>query len=572
MKRTTATAVLAGVLGVACGGDDSVRNTGADGATDGGDDGVDDGVDDGDDDGEDVDDADGTDGDDGELEFDPAPAVLPRLTGLQYRNSLEMLFGPDLPTVAVEPDTNPYLFYSIGATSTTLSELGAQMYEEAADTISAAIFDDPDRRVALVGCTPASPGDACVVDFVASFGRRAYRRPLTDDEQNRWVLVATDLADGDAWQGLRVAVAGMLQSPNFLYRVELGEPDPDDPAVLRFTDYEMASRLSFLVWNTTPDDALLDAADSGVLSTAEGITEHTERLLADERARGAVQDFFAQYFDLGGLDGLSRDPSTYPLFSQTLPESMRNEVRLLVDDFVFRRDDDIRQVFSTRTTFVNDDLAALYGVTAPGATAISFVPVELPEDGPRAGLLTSGAFLAMNAHETENSPTLRGKYVRERVLCQSVPPPPDDVDTNLPEDQGEGGTLRERLEAHRDNPACAACHAFTDPPGFLFEHFDPIGVYRTEDNGYPIDASGELDGIELSDARDLAAVLGQDPRVGQCIATQLFRHANGRLEHSGEFSALMDLNDRFGARGYRFTELMLEMVTHEAFRTVGVQQ
>ncbi|MEM6995612.1 MAG: DUF1588 domain-containing protein, partial [Myxococcota bacterium] len=229
-------------------------------------------------------------------------------------------------------------------------------------------------------------------------------------------------------------------------------------------------------------------------------------------------------------------------------------------------------VFSTRTTFVNDDLAELYGVTAPGATAISFVAVDLPEDGPRAGLLTSAAFLSMNAHETENSPTLRGKYVRERVLCQEVPPPPDDVNTDIPDAAGEANTLRERLEAHRDNPECAACHAFIDPPGFLFEHFDPLGAYRTEDNGYPIDASGELDGVPLADASELAALLGEDPRVGQCVVTQLFRHANGRLEDSGELPALVDIDDRFGDEGYRFGDLLVKLVTHDAFRTLGVAQ
>ncbi len=544
------------------------------GESDGGDDGVD-ADDDGDDDGDDGDsgdDGDGDSGDDGGLEFDPAPAVLPRLTALQYRNSVEALLGEELPPLSVEPDTNPYLFYSVGATSTTLSELGVQMYEEAAETAATVVFEDPERRLALLGCTPTTPGDACVADFIGTFGRRAYRRPLSGTEQARWVAIATDLADGDVWQGVRMAVSGMLQSPNFLYRVELGQPDPDDPTRLRYTDYEMASRLSFLLWNSTPDDELLDAADSGALSTEDGLTAQAQRLLQAPRARDAVQDFFGQYFDLGRLDGLTRDASTYPLFSDTLPESMRNEVRLLVDDFVFRRNDDIRHVFSTRTTFVNDDLAELYGVQAPGATAISFVAVDLPEDGPRAGMLTSAAFLAMNAHETENSPTLRGKYVRERVLCQAVPPPPDDVDTNVPDDMGEGKTLRERLEAHRDNPECAACHAFIDPPGFLFEHFDPIGAYRTEDNGYPIDASGELDGIELADAAGLAAVLGEDPRVGQCVVTQLFRHANGRLEQAGELPALVDINDEFGEQGYRFADLLVQLVTHEAFRTAGVAQ
>lgn len=333
--------------------------------------------------------------DDGDTEgeplvVDPAPAVLPRLTADQYRNSLELLLGPGLPAVALEPDTNPYLFFNIGATTTTLSELGTQQYEEAADEVTRVIFDDADRRLALVGCEPAAPGDQCVQGFLEDFGRRAYRRPLSSDELARWQQITVDLAAPDAWEGLRLAVAGMLQSPHFLYRVELGEPDPDDPDRLRYTSFEMASRLSFLLWNTTPDDELLDAAQDEELLDEDGLRAHAERMLDDPRANKAVQEFFAQYFDLGRLGGVTRDVEAYPMYADSLPQSMRTEVQLLVDDFVFRRDADIRGIFGTRSTFVNEELAMLYGVEAPGASPIAFVPVELPADGPRAGLLTWG--------------------------------------------------------------------------------------------------------------------------------------------------------------------------------------
>jgi hypothetical protein len=251
---------------------------------------------------------------------------------------------------------------------------------------------------------------------------------------------------------------------------------------------------------------------------------------------------------------------------------MRTELKLLVDDLVERRDADIRTIFSTRSTFVNDDLAALYGVEADGATAIAFVPVELPEDGPRAGMLTLAAFLTMNAHEASTSPTLRGKYVRERVLCQSVPPPPPDVATEIENDPTDPKTLRELLEQHRENPACAACHEFIDPPGFLFEHFDAMGGYRTLDNGYPIDASGDLDGIPLADARDLAGVLESDERVGRCIVQQLFRHAQGRLDADAEYAAIDQIHAQFAAAGFRFKALMVALVAHDSFRFVATPE
>ena len=502
----------------------------------------------------------------------PAPPVLPRLTQRQYLNSIEALLGPGLPVPPLEPDTSPYLFASIGATSTTLSELGVQQYEEAADLFTGIVFADAARREALVGCLPAAPGDACVTDFIIRFGKRAYRRPLHTDEQARWLLMATELANGDAWQGLRYAVAGMLQSPHFLYRVELGEPDPLDPTRLRYTGHEMATRLSFLLWNTMPDDALLTAAANGDLLTDAGLRAETERLLADPRARTAIRDFFTQFLDLGRLDGITRDPVRHPLFTPTLIESMRTEVRLLVEDLIYRQQGDIRSIFSTRRTFLNSELAALYGVLAPGATPITFVPVELPEDGPRAGILTLGAFLTMNAHETENSPTARGKYVRSRVLCQDVPAPPPDIDLNLDPEEGEGKTLRERLEQHRADPTCAGCHAFIDPPGFLFEHFDPIGAWRDLDNGNPIDSSGDLDGMPLADARGLAELLKDDKRVGRCIVTQLYRHAIGRRDRSSEWGELDEVAADFADEGYRFTELLQILVTSEVFRTVAEEE
>lgn len=497
------------------------------------------------------------------------PVVLPRLTATQYRNSLEALLGPGLPPVSVEPDTNPYLFYSIGAASTTLSELGAGQYETAADTVTHFVFDDPARRGVVVGCEPASPGDTCVSQFLTRFGRRAFRRPLSTDEHARWLKIAVDLAQPGAWEGLRTAVAGMLQSPHFLYRVDVGTPDPDDPDRLRYTGDEIASRLSFLLWDSMPDDALFAAADRGDLGHEGGIRVEAERLLADARARTAVQSFFAQHLDLGRLAGVTRDPAAYPMFSATMPVSMRAEVELLVDDVVFRDGGDVRRIFSTRRTFVNSELAALYGVAAAGATPIAFVPVELPDDGPRAGLLTLGAFLTMNAKQTQTSPTARGKYIRERVLCQAVPAPPDDVNTDIDPPTDPGETMREKLEQHRSNPACAGCHAFIDPPGLLFESFDPAGAYRELENGVPVDASGDLDGVPLANARALADRLADEPLVGRCMVTQLFRHAQGRLETADEAATIDDLDARFTEADYRFLDLVLALVMHDGFRSAS---
>ncbi len=509
-------------------------------------------------------------------QLEPAAAVLPRLTETQYRNALVDLFGPTLPPLTVEPDTSPYLFVSIGAASTSLSELGTQQYEENADAITHYVFSDPLRRAVFAGCDVQAPGDACVRSTLAAFGRRAFRRSLAPSELDAWVSVASAVSDPDGWEGLRLGVAGMLQAPSFLYRIELGVPDPEHPGYLRLTDLEVASRLAFVLWNTLPDDALLDAAESGALSTPDGIRDEAERMLESPRAREGLHMFFDQYLDLDRLEGVTRDPASYPAFTPGLPAAMRHEVELIVDDVVFDRRADARSIFSTRHTFVNSELAALYGVEAAGADATTFVPVELDATGSRAGILTLGAFLTMNAHETQTSPTARGKYIRERVLCQEVTPPPANVPTDLTATPGdEPQTVRQRLEEHRKNPACAACHAFIDPPGMLFEHFDSVGAYRDLETPIgggaplPIDSSGDLDGAPLADGKALAALLEDEPRVGRCMVRQLFRHASGRLEAKGETPLLDELEASFSDGGYDFQDLVVELVAHEGFRRVA---
>lgn len=499
-----------------------------------------------------------------------ASANLPRLTTTQYRRSLEALFGRGLPQPPLEADTNPFFFDRIGAASTTVSEIGVEQYEQAAAEVTAAVFADPAWAVELVGCVPTKVGDTCTATFLRDFGRRAFRRQLSLDEQVQWHGVATRHADGDPWLGIQAAVTAMLQSPWFLYRVETGQPDPDDTTRWIYTDDEMASRLAFLLWNAPPDDELLDAAARGELSDAEGIETQARRMLADPRAREAVADFFGQLYDVSALDGVTRDPVLYPDFTPELAASMAQEIRLLAGDIVFRRHGDIRTILNTRRTFVDSRLAELYGVEAPGASTIAYTLVELPEGGHRAGLLTTGGILTMNAHEAQTSPTLRGKFLRERVLCDEIPPPPPEVATELAEG-GEGlQTLRDQLAAHRENPSCAACHDLIDPPGFLFESFDAMGQFRTvDDQGLDIDATGDLDGTPIASARALADLLATDDRVGPCMVKHLYRHAQSRLEAPAEEPTLWELSKAFARSGHRFDELLVALATHESFRTLA---
>jgi hypothetical protein len=504
--------------------------------------------------------------------FVPAEAVLPRLTNAQYRSALRELLDVQLPEdAALEADTNPYLFYSIGASTTQLSAYGVERYDESARVVAATIAHDPARMAALLGdCAPSAADDACAQRFIERQGARLYRRPLSAEEQERWLSIARDTAlPGQPTSGLEMVLAGMLQSPHFLYRVELGEPDPAHPDQLRYTSVEMASRLAALLWNSVPDDALLDAAASGQLVEEQGLRAQVDRMLADKRARAATQDFFVQYLDLHRLDKVQRDPERYPGYTPALLDAMRTEVRLLVDDLVFRRDADIRTLFSTRRSFVNDQLAALYEVDAPGATPYAFVPVEFPTDSPRAGILTLAAFLTSNAHPTETSPTLRGKYLRERLLCQTVPPPPDNVSFELAQMDGQPRSLRERLEQHRSNPSCAGCHAFIDPPGYLFERFDSVGRYREVVDGLDVDSSGELNGVKMDDSSRVGEVLLADGQLSSCMVKQLYRHASARLNTSDERAALLELEAEFERSGYRFNALLRAMALSDGFRRLA---
>jgi len=501
-----------------------------------------------------------------EQPYRPAAAALQRLTRRQYGNALRDLLGREVrvPT-DIDVDTPLHGFTTVGAAQLTVAPRAAEQYEAAALDVTGQVFGSAPRRMALVGCTPATADDSCAQGYLQRFGRLAWRRPLTEAERTRWVGVSRSVGSalGDPWAGLRYATAGMLQSPFFLYRVELGAPDPTRPGWVKFDGYEMASRLSFFLWNTTPDEALLTAAARGDLDAPAGLRTQTTRLLADPRARTAIGDFFTEYLKLDRLDSLSRDPMAFPLMTPSLGASMRAEVLQIVDDVVFAQDTDVRAMFDTRSTFINDDLGRLYNLG--GTQGASMVRVELPAQGPRAGVLTTAGFLALNAHAAATSPTLRGRFVRQYLLCQEIPPPPPGVLTSIPESTGPR-TLRQRLSQHVTDSTCAGCHNLMDPIGFGLEHFDALGVYRTTDNGLPVDATGEVDGVSFRNARGLATALRNHPRVGPCVSRQLFRYATAHKETDAEAAGLRALATQFQTDGHRLRALVVALVASDGFR------
>jgi hypothetical protein len=508
--------------------------------------------------------------------FVPAPATLRRLTLGQYANTVRDLLGANVTLPAdLEPDTSLNGFASIGAARTAFSPHAIEQLETAALSLAQQALADPKSRAALVSCTPsAAVDDACARQVVTSLGRRAWRRPLTTEEVNRYTPLATQASTtlNDFWKGLEYAVAGILQSPHFLYREELGTPDSASPSQRVFNGFEIATRLSYFAWSTTPDDQLLDAAAAGTLTTEAGLRAQAERLIASPRAHAATETFFSELLRLADLDDLPQLPNIFPQVSATLGASMRSETLRVLEDMAWNGDGDFRSVFETRTTFVNAELAKLYGLPAP--TGTGFVAATLPSSGMRLGLLGQGSFLALNAHADSTSPTRRGKFIREVLLCQGIPPPPPDVDTTLPPNPAgtAGLTMRQRLEKHRTLPACASCHQTMDPIGLGLENFDAVGAFRTSEVGQTIDASGDLDGTAFGDARGLALALKNHPDFSTCLTRSVFRFATGHVETSGEEAAVLALAKDVAANGYRFRSLLLGLAMSPSFRFTGAPE
>ena len=478
--------------------------------------------------------------------------------------------GPDtiVPT-DLEPDTSLNGFVSIGASRTTISARGVEQYETAVYQLMYQVLLSPLATAQVLACEDPDPWNAaCARASVAAFGRRAFRRSLTASEVDSYLELATEFgeASDSTLGGVVFAVAGMLQSPNFLFRTELGELKSGDKRRV-FTDYEMASRLSFLLWNTTPDETLLDAAEGGELSTADGLARHAERMLESPRARDAVRNFFTELLELDHLDGIFKDTELFPQMSPELAQSAREQTLMTFEDLVFDRNGSFLDVFDTREAFVDATLASLYDVPPPSGNGFS--RVTLPEGSPRLGLVGHASLLMANAHETQTSPTLRGRFIRQVLLCGEVPPPPPNADTNVPEPSGDAPTMRDRLAQHATDPNCASCHNLMDPIGLGLENFDAIGAYRETDNGATIDPSGQLDSLAFADAAGLAKAMREHPDVASCFVRKLYRYATGRIEARSEQLAIDDLTGVFANSGHRVKALLLALISSDAFRVAG---
>lgn len=509
------------------------------------------------------------DDDGGEIDVIPAPAGLRRLTPSQYVSSVELMLG-SAAAAAADPPPLPQLghFDSQTAVDESLTPTDIERYESSAIDIGSAVMEDPSTLNALVPCVAAGADPACYQTVAEELGRLAWRRPGTDEEIALVVDIANagyEWGEGDFLTGIKYEVAAILQSPNFLYMVELGEPTGDGD-VRQLNNYEMATRLSFFLLGHTPDSDLLDTAESGQLLAEEQIRAVAQDLVERPEARERLGEFYDELYRLRDLENKGKDAGLFPMFSPELAEAMRQETLLLIQNVVFEEEGDFLSIFDANYTFVNNDLATLYGMSPPD---FPWQLVPLPEGQNRAGFLSQAAFLTTFSHTDVNSPTRRGLFVQETLLCTEIQPPPADVNPVAPEPM-VGQTTREWLEQiHNADPSCAACHGLMDPVGFAFEHLDAIGAYRQLDNGLPIDTTGEVAGLgTFSNPAELASLVRNDPRTPNCVVRNLYRSTLGHEEGLDQAEGMVLLNDSFAESEYNYKSLMVELAANPLFRLV----
>jgi len=506
--------------------------------------------------------------------FAPAPGAYRRLTTSAFRNSLRDLLQGPVTIGDLEPDSwSIGGFPSVSAATVSISSTGVEEYQAAIDTATAAAFADTTRRAKLLGCTPKSATDtACFQSFVTKFGRLAWRQPLTSAQVTRYTTLIANVAAtmGDVYEGMRAGMQGLLLSPSFLYRLERGAPSTAAAnGFWQYTSSEIATRLAYFLTNSTPDATLLDLADQNGLQTKDAVLAQADRLLATTAGRESVGNFATELYQLQLIAARAKDPK-FTDYTPAAQTAMMQEIPAMLEAIVFDRDASALELLTTRNTFVTKELAALYGLPTTGLSSTTLSPVALPSGGLRAGLLTTPAFLSLYANQEEGSPTQRGKFIRQTLLCQTIPLPPPNVNTVLPDPPaGVVYTKREKLIMHESVASCAGCHKLMDPLGLTLENFDAIGEYRSTDQGQPIDVSGALDSTTFNGPVELGQVLASRPEVSDCLVQNMYRYGTGHVETDSEQPVLDDLKSTFRAGGYHLRDLIRDIVASDGFRFVA---
>ena len=495
-----------------------------------------------------------------------------RLTEAQYRATIADIFGPDIKVSGrFEPDLRVGGLLAAGTSAVSLTPAGAEQYEQIARGIAEQVVD-AGHRDRLVGCGPTSSdpqGAACAEAFFKRVGLRIYRRPLTEVETKlavtQTLAAAATLKDFHA--GLAIMLTTMLSDLPFLFQVDREVADPAAPGRRTIDAWSRASKLSYFLWNSTPDEQLLQAAGDGSLMTDAGLARQVDRLMASPRFETGVRSFFDDFLQLEGMMSLSKDGLIYPAFRSSAGPAAREQTLRTITTLLVAEDGDYRDLFTTRRVAMNRQLSPLYRMPF-GPRDWSMV--TLPDDDPRVGLLTQISFLALHSHEGRSSPTLRGKALREVLMCEHVPTPPANVNFTIVQDTSNPAfrTTRERLKAHLDDEECASCHKLTDPMGLTLDSFDGAGQFRAMENGVTIDTSGMLDNVAFNDSAGLGKALRDNPKVTQCLVQSAWRYAAGRSMLPSEEMLTHRLDSDFARAGYRIRSLFRHIAIDPQFFAV----
>jgi hypothetical protein len=506
----------------------------------------------------------------------PYPRLV-RLTHAQYDNTVSDLFGAPLTPSASFIKDPAFAGFTNNAAGLLTSDRLARDYRRAAEELAEYVSASPDILAQIIPCTPAGDGEACAREFVQSFGRRLYRRPIDQATEDAYIVLyhqgnGSYLTGTPFEQGIHLVIEGMLQSPKFLYRVELSE-QLDSENLVPLDSYEIASRLSYLLWNNQPDEALLQAAESGALANAEGIAAEARRMLDDPKAAGSIDDFHEQWLHMKRYEDLSKDPVKYPGFDSSMAEDMKEETRRFIRHVIFELEGDYNALMTTPVTFVNDRLAGVYDLQ--GQFTSDFVQVDL-DPAQRGGLLTQTGFLASHAYFDKTSPIHRGVFIQRQVLCATLPDPPGNIDTTLPPIEGEIKTTRDQVEVHTSPDACVGCHGIINPPGFAFEHFDAIGKYRADEDGAAIDTAASVlingEQVPFDGATDLMAKLGDSAAAKSCYLTQWVRYGYARDTTEEDLCTIAELDEQLASSGYNIKDLLVALTQTKTFRFRAVEE
>lgn len=491
---------------------------------------------------------------------------LTHLTRAEYDRTVADLLGIDSTAArGFAPDENTD-GYEVGS---RVSPLLAEQYVDAAEALSQRAVDE--NLDGLVPCDPAAGDEDCAREFIDGFAPRAFRRPATSEEIEGLLALYRTGATYDFATGIQAVVMGALSSSGFLYHVELSPEDARTRDVVELDDYAVASRLSYFLWGSMPDDELFRAAGAGELRDANGLETQARRMLEHENAANGLHSFARQWLGLDKIDGMQRDPERYPEWNDSMRERLRASMDGYLDEVFLGDEPTVDNLLTGTFGYMDPELASalsIDGVEGEGTQRVELDPAQ------RRGLLSQPALLAVLSKPNQSDPIHRGVFVRTRLLCQNLPPPPDDIAVVAP-DPAPGLSTRERFAEHSSNTRCQGCHQLIDPIGFGFEHYDAMGRWRELDEGAPVDASGEV--FNSVDAEgpfygvpELSEQLAASDEVRQCVGRQLFRFAMGRTETDRDFCAMSQIQQDFASSGYDLRELMVAIARSEAFRYLSV--